>query len=226
MNNSIEMQDPKSTEKVAELLLKIKAVTFRPHKPFQLASGKPSPVYVDCRRIISYPKERNIIISLLADKVSSIHRTVAPINSIAGGETAGIPFAAFVAANLELPMSYVRKKPKGYGHNAQIEGVVEKGDHILLVEDLATDGESKIKFVQAIRNAGATCNHTLVVLGYSIFPEKEQHLIQVGLNLHRLCRLEDVYMAAVRKKYLKEEEAHSVSEFIANPKIWQSKNKF
>ena len=90
---------------------------------------------------------------------------------IAGGETAGIPFAALLAERLALPMAYVRKKPKGYGRNARIEGPMGEGDRVLLVEDLATDGGSKLSFVEAIRETGATCGHTAVIFSYGIFPE-------------------------------------------------------
>ena len=131
---------------VAELLLKIEAVHFRPHRPFRLASGEPSPVYVDCRRIISFPKERTEVVQLMTEMIARDLLTGCKLNCIAGGETAGIPFAAMVADRLGLPMSYVRKKPKGYGRNAQIEGVVRSGDNVLLVEDMATDGGSKLRF--------------------------------------------------------------------------------
>ena len=91
-------------------------------------------------------------------------------DNIAGGETAGIPFAALVAERLALPMTYVRKKPKGYGRNARIEGAMTEGQRVLLVEDLTTDGGSKLSFVDAIRETGATCGHTAVIFYYDDLP--------------------------------------------------------
>ena len=101
-------------------------------------------------------------------------------DNIAGGETAGIPFAAMVAERLALPMTYVRKKPKGYGRNARIEGVMREGDRVLLVEDLATDGGSKLSFVDAIRETGATCAHTAVIFYYGIYPARSKTSRRTG----------------------------------------------
>ncbi len=95
-------------------------------------------------------------------------------DNIAGGETAGIPFGAWVAERLALPMTYVRKKPKGYGKNARIEGAMDDSQRVLLVEDLTTDGGSKLSFVDAIRDTGATCGATAVIFYYDIFPETEK----------------------------------------------------
>ncbi len=117
-------------------------------------------------------------------------------DNIAGGETAGIPFAALVAERLALPMTYVRKKPKGYGRNARIEGVMTEGQRVLLVEDLTTDGGSKLVFVDAIRETGATCAHTAVIFYYGIFPETTQRLADHGVALHHLCTWWDVLAEA------------------------------
>ena len=143
--------------RAAELLLSIGAVHFCPDDPFTLASGKPSPVYVDCRKIISFPDARSEIVGMMVSMVIEAEERSFPISNIAGGETAGIPFAALVADRMGLPMTYVRKKPKGYGRNARIEGAMASGDNVLLVEDLATDGGSKLKFADAIRETGAEC---------------------------------------------------------------------
>ena len=210
---------------VAELLLKIEAVHFRPHRPFRLASGEPSPVYVDCRRIISFPKERTEVVQLMTEMIARDLLTGGKLNCIAGGETAGIPFAAMVADRLGLPMSYVRKKPKGYGRNAQIEGVVRSGDNVLLVEDMATDGGSKLRFAEAIRKVGASCQYTAVILGYGIFPTKERQLIENGLQLHRLCRLADVYEVAKSTRLLSGSESNAVGDFIAAPEDWRKANR-
>ena len=133
----------------AKLLLEIKAVNFRPEEPYTLTSGWKSPVYIDCRKIIFYPRARAKICDLAVEKVS---RRIGyeTIQAIAGGETAGIPFAAWIAERMAAPMAYVRKKPKGFGRNALIEGEVPEGLNTLLVEDLTTDGGSKIQFAKAL----------------------------------------------------------------------------
>ena len=154
----------------ARMLLEVKAVHFNSKNPFILASGLPSPTYIDCRKLISYPRVRHTLMDFAA---SEITRNIGfeSIDSIAGGETAGIPFAAWIADRMMLPMQYVRKKAKGFGRNAQIEGDFENNSHILLVEDLTTDGNSKIKFCEALREAGAKVDHTFVVFYYDIFPQ-------------------------------------------------------
>src|SRR6266513_1208514 len=108
-------------EITARMLLEVKAVLFFEDKPFIFTSGWASPVYIDCRKLISYPRLRKSLINLAA---STILQEVGfeSIDTVAGGETAGIPFAAWIADALMLPMQYVRKKAKGFGRNAQIEG--------------------------------------------------------------------------------------------------------
>ncbi|MEM1101172.1 MAG: orotate phosphoribosyltransferase, partial [Pseudomonadota bacterium] len=146
----------------ARMLLEIGAVNFRPEEPYILASGKPSPSYIDCRKLISFPRIRSTLMDFL---VATVMRDAGfeAFDNIAGGETAGIPFAALVAERMALPMTYVRKKPKGYGRGARIEGHMTEGERVLLVEDLTTDGGSKLSFVDAIREAGAECGHTEVI---------------------------------------------------------------
>ena len=114
------------------------------------------------------------------------------IDNIAGGETAGIPFAALVAERMGLPMTYVRKKPKGYGKNARIEGVINSDQTVLLVEDLATDGGSKVSFVEAIRQTGASCNDTAVIFYYDIFSEASAIFKKNNIKLHFLCTWWDI----------------------------------
>ena len=138
----------------ARMLLEVKAVHFNSKNPFVLASGLPSPTYIDCRKLISFPRVRSTLMDFLT---VTVLRNVGfeAFDNIAGGETAGIPFAALVAERMGLPMSYIRKKPKGYGRNARIEGVITENQNVLLVEDLTTDGGSKLSFVEAIRETGA-----------------------------------------------------------------------
>ncbi len=168
-------------EMTAKMLLEINAVHFKSDKPFIFTSGLASPVYIDCRKLISYPHIRSTLMDFAA---SIIVRDVGfeQFDAIAGGETAGIPFAAWLADILNLPMQYVRKKPKGFGRDAQIEGEIIEGQRVLLVEDLTTDGGSKIKFCEALRTAGAEVAHTLVVFFYDIYPETQDNLATAGLQ--------------------------------------------
>ncbi len=208
----------------ARMLLEIKAVHFNADEPFILASGLPSPTYIDCRKLISYPRIRSTLMDFLTVTVMR-NAGFEAFDNIAGGETAGIPFAAFVAERMALPMSYVRKKPKGYGRNARIEGAMSEGERVLLVEDLTTDGGSKLSFVDAIRETGATCGHTAVIFYYGIFPETEKNLGDHGVQLHHLCTWADVVAEARAQGSFDEATLTEVESFLKNPRTWQDARK-
>ena len=141
-------------------------------------------------------------------------------DAVAGGETAGIPFAAFIAERMGLPMLYVRKKPKGYGKNAQIEGDLQEGARVLLVEDLATDGGSKLTFKGALDTAGARCAHVSVVFFYDIFPGSRESLAEAGLTLHALATWKDVLAVARMTHAFPAETLDQVGEFLTDPNGW------
>ncbi|MEZ5912813.1 MAG: orotate phosphoribosyltransferase [Paracoccaceae bacterium] len=208
----------------ARMLLEIKAVDFNAETPFTLASGLPSPTYVDCRKLISYPRIRATLMDFLAVTVMR-EAGFEAFDNVAGGETAGIPFAAMVAERLALPMSYVRKKPKGYGRNARIEGVMREGERVLLVEDLTTDGGSKLSFVDAIRDTGASCAHTAVIFYYGIFPETLKTLGDHGVALHHLCTWWDVLAEARGMEAFDSATLTEVEAFLTNPRPWQAARK-
>ena len=157
-------------EVTARMLLEVKAVLFYESKPFIFTSGWASPVYIDCRKLIFYPRIRGQLVDFASTTLAR-DAGFEQFDVVAGGETAGIPYAAWIADRLGLPMQYVRKKPKGFGRNAQIEGDIREGARTLLVEDLTTDGRSKINFVKALREAGAVVDHVFVNFYYDIFPE-------------------------------------------------------
>ncbi|AUH33995.1 orotate phosphoribosyltransferase [Paracoccus tegillarcae] len=207
----------------ARMLLEIKAVDFNAAEPFTYASGLKGPTYVDCRRIISFPRVRQTLMDFLAATVMRDAGFEA-FDNVAGGETAGIPFGALVAERLGLPMTYVRKKPKGYGRNARIEGVMTEGQRVLLVEDLTTDGGSKLSFVDAIRETGAECAHTAVIFYYGIFPETVQKLSDHGVTLHHLCTWWDVLAEARQQKSFDDKTLREVEIFLTNPRRWQDAN--
>ena len=207
----------------ARMLLEIKAVHFRSDEPYIFTSGLASPVYIDCRKLISYPRIRS---TLMDFAVSTLVRDVGyeAFDAVAGGETAGIPFAAWIAERMQLPMQYVRKKPKGFGRDARIEGDIRDGQRILLVEDLTTDGGSKLSFAEAIREAGAEVNHTLVVFYYDIFKQTPQNLEKAGLQLHYLATWWDVLAASRQAGHFSDETHDAVEAFLKDPIAWSAAN--
>jgi orotate phosphoribosyltransferase len=210
---------PEIAELTAKLLIEIKAVHFNAATPYRFTSGWASPVYVDCRRIIAFPRARTAIIDFA---IETIRQRIGfeAFDIVAGGETAGIPFAAWIADRLGLPMQYVRKKPKGFGRDAQIEGVLVEGARTLLVEDLATDGKSKVNFVNALRQAGAVVNDSFVVFHYGIFPQSQQIMAEIGVGLHALATWWDVLAAAKRYQYFDVETLAEVEAFLNDPVSW------
>ncbi|MFW2587503.1 orotate phosphoribosyltransferase [Sagittula sp. SSi028] len=202
----------------ARMLWEIEAVNFMQDEPFKLASGALSPVYIDCRKLISYPRIRATLMDFLTVTVMR-NAGFEAFDNIAGGETAGIPFSALVAERMGLPMTYVRKKPKGYGRNARIEGVMTEGQRVLLVEDLTTDGGSKLSFVDAIRDTGATCAHTAVIFYYGIFPETIKTLGDHGVELHHLCTWWEVLAEAPAKH---QAVLGEVESFLNDPHAWRA----
>ena len=204
----------------ARMLLEIRAVHFSA-EPYTYASGLKGPTYIDCRKLISYPRIRGTLMDFMAATVCRDAGFEA-FDNIAGGETAGIPFAAMVAERLGLPMTYVRKKPKGYGRNARIEGAMTEGQRVLLVEDLTTDGGSKLSFVDAIRETGASCAHTAVVFYYGIFPETTQRLADHGVTLHHLCTWWDVLAEARAQGSFDAATLAEVEAFLGDPRGWQA----
>ncbi|MBY6047677.1 orotate phosphoribosyltransferase [Vannielia litorea] len=207
----------------AGMLLEIEAVHFNQREPFTYSSGLKGPTYIDCRKLISFPRIRSTLMDFLVVKVMRDAGFEA-FDNIAGGETAGIPFAAFVADRMALPMSYVRKKPKGYGRNARIEGAMAEGERVLLVEDLTTDGGSKISFVDAIRETGASCAHTAVIFYYGIFPETEKTLGDHGVTLHHLCTWWDVLAVARERGSFDAETLDGVEAFLNDPAKWREQH--
>ena len=203
----------------AGMLLDIGAVHFNAAEPYTFASGLRAPTYIDCRKLISHPRIRATLMDWLATAALR-EAGLEAFDNIAGGETAGIPFAALMAERLALPMTYVRKKPKGYGRNARIEGELREGARVLLVEDLATDGGSKLSFVEAIREAGGQCAHTAVIFYYDIFPEGRTRLADAGITLTHLCSWWDVLAEARARGDFDAATLDAVERFLRAPRDW------
>ena len=206
-------------ELTAKMLLEVEAIHFNADKPFIFTSGWASPVYIDCRKLISYPRLRQTIIDFGASVIlrdAGFER----FDAVAGGETAGIPFAAWMADRLMLPMQYVRKQPKGFGRDAQIEGYLQEGQRILLVEDLTTDGRSKANFCTALRNAGATVDHIFVVFSYGIFPDSASIMADIEVTMHALATFWDVLEVAKEGEYFSEDTLVEVEKYLNDPVGW------
>ena len=205
----------------AKALLDIKAVNFRPEEPYILTAGWASPVYIDCRWVISFTEERRKIIQLGVDLLQS-EGVLDATDMMAGGETAGIPYAAWLSEATSKPMLYVRKEPKGFGRRARIEGNLDDGKHVLLVEDLATDGGSKLNFVNALREAGVTVSDSFVVFYYGVFAGALDSLEEAGITLRYLATWHDVLKVAEEQQSFSPEAIQGVKEFLADPIAWSA----
>lgn len=206
----------------AKILIETESVLFNAKDPFTLKSGRQSPVYIDCRRLISFSEERDRLMDygaqILLDEIGAEKMDV-----LAGGETAGIPYGAFLADRLQKSMIYVRKEPKGYGRMAQIEGhLPDKKPKAVLIEDLQTDGGSKKIFIDALRDAGADVRHAFVVFHYGIFKQSEKNMKSMGVKLHAIATWWDVLKAAKEHGYFDDETLASVEAFLNAPDKWEA----
>jgi orotate phosphoribosyltransferase len=217
------------SSKVAEMLLSTESIAVYKDKPFVFVSGRISPVYIDCRKLLSFAAEREYIVTALA-KMAETDIGLANFDVVAGGETAGIPYAAFVSHIVKKPMIYIRKQPKGYGGTKQIEGILDAGKRVLLVEDLITDGLSKLRFNIGIRGAGAKMTHCLCVFDYAS-DRLNQHegkinLAKNDISLHVLANWDDVLDTGTSKNYFTEEQKSQIIDFLNDPETWGRKMGF
>src|SRR5438876_8388744 len=191
-------------QKVAQILLQTEAIQVYKEKPFVFVSGRISPVYIDCRKLLSFAPQREYIVTALAKKAET-DIGLDHIDVVAGGETAGIPYASFVSHLIRKPMIYIRKQPKGYGGTKQIEGNLNAGQRVLLVEDLITDGLSKLRFNIGIRAAGAKMTHCLCVFDYASDRlgqhEGEINLAKNDIKLVTLANWDDVLNTGLSENY-------------------------
>lgn len=210
-------------ELMAKMLWEIGAVHFSAEKPYKLSSGMMSPVYIDCRKLISYPRIRSTIMDFAAATVMR-EAGFEKFDCVAGGETAGIPFAAFLSERLGLPMIYVRKAPKGHGRNAQIEGHMPEGARVLVIEDLMTAGGSMFKFIDAIRAAGGSVDHGMALFFYGIFPEAEARFANGKVELHHIATWRDVLAVAKAERLFDDKTLSEVEAFLDAPLAWSGRN--
>jgi len=209
------------SEIIAEKLIDIESVKFSFENHFTLTSGLKSPVYVDCRKIISFLDEREFIMN---EALNYFVKNKIKFDLVAGGETAGIPYAAIISEKIKKPMVYIRKKPKGFGRNQQIEGHFKEKEKAILIEDLATDGGSKVVFVEAMRKAGLIVNDIFVIFYYDIFNLENSVLSKLNVNIHSLCTWKDIISVIEKKNSYKENDIKNLKKFLSNPDDWRKDN--
>jgi orotate phosphoribosyltransferase len=197
-------------ETIADILLTIKAVHLSPKNPFTWTSGIVSPIYCDNRQIISYPQHRETVANAFCDIIKEHYQGV---EVIAGTSTAGIPHAAWVAQILNLPMVYVRGGSKGHGLKNAIEGKLEKGSKVVLIEDLVSTGKSSVAAVEELQAAGAEVLSTLAIFSYEL--EKSKSAFEKAkIPLHTLCQLDTLLTHAKNCDIINESEVSEVYEFF------------
>ena len=206
-------------EAMARLLLEGGAVQVSHGQPFILASGWASPAYVDCRILIGDPRLRRAAVALAAGAIRDA--LPQPPEAIAGAETAGIPWAAWLAEAMDRPLRYVRKRPLGIGRNAQVEGGPVEGMRTLLVDDLMTDGGSKVAFTRGLRSAGAVVTHAVVLFQHGTFPGGAERMEKLGLGLLALASWRDL-LAVDGPPALSPEDRAVLERFLADPIAWSA----
>jgi orotate phosphoribosyltransferase len=204
---------------IAEKLLSINAVALKPNEPFTWTSGLRSPIYCDNRLTLSYPEVRREIAkglqSIILDKFPSV-------DVIAGTATAGIPHAAWVSELLNLPMSYVRSSAKGHGKGNQIEGKVEKGQKVVVVEDLISTGGSVITAVQALREAGCEVLGVVSIFTYGLDKGKEA-FAKEGIKSESLTDFTNLVEVAIEKGYISKDDQESLLSWSKAPSDWSKR---
>ena len=203
-------------ETIASYLLEIKAVKLNPHTPFTWASGWKSPIYCDNRKTLSYPKIRDFIRDAF---VHSIKEHVKEVDVVAGVATAGIPQGALIAQALDLPFVYVRASNKSHGLENKIEGVVEKGQSAIVIEDLISTGGSSLAVVDVLRDAGCTVNAMFAIFTYG-FPVADEQFRQKQCSLFTLSNYNVLIEKALKEGYIKESDLESLQEWRKAPEKW------
>ncbi|WP_428225366.1 orotate phosphoribosyltransferase [Flavobacterium sp.] len=205
-----------TASKTAELLLQINAIKLSSKNPFTWASGWKSPIYCDNRIILSFPAIRNYIRDEFA---KNIEKQFGKPDVIAGVATGAIGMGILVAQELGLPFVYVRPEPKKHGRKNQVEGFLQKGQNVVVVEDLISTGNSSLLAVEALRNEGANVKGMAAVFTYG-FPIAEENFKQANVDLYTLSNYENLLEWAVAKEYIAEDEHELLTDWRKNPSEW------
>jgi orotate phosphoribosyltransferase len=204
------------SDEVAELLLKSKAILLRPEKPFEFASGILSPIYCDNRLLLSKVEERAKIVDYYVQKIKEEDIEV---DVIAGIATASIPWAALIAEKLCKPMIYIRKESKDHGRENLIEGGLEKGQTVLVIEDLVSTGGTSIASVESARKEGAVVERCLAIFTYEM-EKAVKGFEEANCQLLTLSNFSELVNVAAKKGYIKEEDIEMLKEWSKNPQEW------
>ena len=206
-------------KKVAEILLNAKAVTLDTKKGYRYASGILSPIYTDNRMLMGFVKERRVIIE---EFINLIKEKKLEFDVAAGTATAGISWAAWIAEKLSKPMVYVRGKAKEHGKGKAVEGLIKKGQKVLVVEDLISSGGSSIDSINSLKEEGAEVVAVIAIFSYELKKAKE-NFAEAKTNYFYLTDFKALVGTAKEKKYLSEEEKNKVLEWNSNPDAWEKK---
>tara|TARA_B100000700_G_C14803772_1_gene741866 strand:+ start:98 stop:772 length:675 start_codon:yes stop_codon:yes gene_type:complete len=206
--------EKKISNETASILLRKKCIEFSFKKKFQLTSGRKSIVYCDCRKIISHTAEREKLISFALKKIKS-DKTLNSLTNIAGGESAGIPYASLLAQKLKLPLSYIRKERKKFGKKSQIEGNIKANDKVLIVEDLITDGKSKYNFIDAVEKVDGRIKAIFVIFNYGINRDFLEYRGK-KIKIISLAKWEDVLNILISKKIFPKKEIKLIVDFLSS----------
>ena len=205
-----------TAEKTAELLLQINAIKLNPRNPFTWASGWNSPIYCDNRITLSFPAVRNYI----RDEFSkNIEKQFGKPDVIAGVATGAIGIGILVAESLGLPFVYVRPEPKKHGRLNQVEGYLQKGQNVVVVEDLISTGNSSLLAVEALKEAGANVKGMAAIFSYG-FDIASDNFKNANVDLYTLSNYENLLPLAVAKRYITEEEEIALQEWRKSPSTW------
>lgn len=209
--------DKDTAKKTAELLLQINAIKLKPENPFTWASGWVSPIYCDNRIILSYPRIRNYIREQMAKQLETLYGKP---DAIAGVATGAIGIGMLVAEYLDLPFIYVRPEPKSHGRQNKIEGFLESGKNVVVIEDLISTGTSSLNAVDALKEAGINCKGMIAIFNYG-FPIATENFKKKNIELHTLSNYEHLINQASDTSYIKEEQLKTLLEWRTNPAEWK-----
>ena len=203
--------------KTAELLLQIKAIKLEPQQPFTWASGWKSPIYCDNRIILSYPPIRNYVREQFARQIEELYGKP---DVIAGVATGAIGIGMLVAEYLNLPFVYVRPEAKGHGRKNQIEGVLQNGQTVVVIEDLISTGNSSLNAVKALQEAKVNIKGMLAIFTYG-FDTAEENFKSAGIDLHTLSNYEQLIETALKTNYINASEAETLQGWRQDPSNWK-----
>ncbi|MCI0129841.1 MULTISPECIES: orotate phosphoribosyltransferase [Enterococcaceae] len=203
-------------KQIAKELLSIKAVSLSPNEPFTWASGIKSPIYCDNRLTMSYPDVRRLVAKGLANLIKENYPSV---EVIAGTATAGIPHAAWVAEELGLPMVYIRGKSKDHGKKNQIEGRIDNGAKMVIIEDLISTGGSVIDAAQAAKREGADVLGVAAIFTYQL-PSGVENFKAAGIPFDTLTNYDELIDVAIENDYISQDDRLLLQEWKKDPSAW------